>query len=74
MCLGMNISSTSAGGVHFRSKHQPPLNYDMALSSGIYTIRNVKHRNWAMLLDGNDEGEVVAGSSDTPDVGEKVSP
>ena len=44
----------------------------MALSSGIYTIRNVKHRNWAMLLDGNDEGEVVAGSSDTTDVGEKV--
>jgi hypothetical protein len=48
--------------------------HDMALSSGIYTIRNVKHRNWAMLLDGNDEGEVVAGSSDTPNVGEKVRP
>ena len=47
-------------------------NYDMALSSGIYTIENVKYHNWAMLLDGNDEGEVVAGSSVTPDVGEKV--
>jgi hypothetical protein len=44
----------------------------MSLPSGIYTIRNVKHRNWAILLNGNDEGEVVAGSSDTPNVGEKV--
>src|ERR1700730_17385389 len=35
----------------------------MALSSGIYTIQNVNNRNWAMLLDGNDQGEVVAGSS-----------
>ena len=48
--------------------------YNMALSSGIYTIENVKHHNWAMLLDGNNEGEVVAGSSVTPDVGEKVRP
>ena len=46
--------------------------YDMALSSGIYTIQNVKNSNWAMLLDGNDEGEVVAGSSASPNVGEKV--
>jgi hypothetical protein len=44
----------------------------MALSSGIYTIQNVKNSNWAMLLDGNDEGEVVAGSSASPNVGEKV--
>ena len=46
----------------------------MALSSGIYTIENVKYHNWAMLLDGNDEGEVVAGSSLTQNVGEKVRP
>jgi hypothetical protein len=44
----------------------------MALPSGIYTIKNVKHRNWAMILDGNDEGEVVSGSSDIPNIGEKV--
>jgi hypothetical protein len=44
----------------------------MALSSGIYTIQNVKYRNWAMLLNAN-EGEVIAGSSATTDVGEKVS-
>src|ERR1700728_1256023 len=44
----------------------------MALSSGIYTIKTVKNSNWAMLLDGNDEGEVVAGSSASPNVGEKV--
>jgi hypothetical protein len=46
----------------------------MTLSPGIYTIENVKYNNWAMLLDGNNEGEVVAGSSVTPDVGEKVRP
>jgi hypothetical protein len=44
----------------------------MALPSGIYTIQNVKYRNWAMLLNAN-EGEVVAGSSATTNVGEKVS-
>jgi hypothetical protein len=44
----------------------------MALPSGIYTIENVKNRNWAMLLNA-DEGEVVAGSSASTNVGEKVS-
>jgi hypothetical protein len=44
----------------------------MALPSGIYTIENVKNRNWAMLLNAN-EGEVVAGSSASTNVGEKVS-
>jgi hypothetical protein len=43
----------------------------MALPSGIYTIENVKYRNWAMLLNSN-EGEVVAGSSASANVGEKV--
>jgi hypothetical protein len=43
----------------------------MALPSGIYTIENVKYRNWAMLLNAN-EGEVVAGSSARANVGEKV--
>jgi hypothetical protein len=45
---------------------------DMALPSGIYTIENVKNYNWAMLLNAN-EGEVVAGSSVSTNVGEKVS-
>jgi hypothetical protein len=44
----------------------------MDLPSGIYTIENVKYRNWAMLLNAN-QGEVVAGSSDSTNVGEKVS-
>ena len=44
----------------------------MALPSGIYTIENVKNHNWAMLLNAN-EGEVVAGSSVSTNVGEKVS-
>jgi hypothetical protein len=43
----------------------------MALPSGIYTIENVKYHNWAMLLNAN-EGEVVAGSSFSTNVGEKV--
>jgi hypothetical protein len=44
----------------------------MALPSGIYTVQNVKYRNWAMLLNAN-EGEVIAGISATTNVGEKVS-
>ena len=44
----------------------------MALQSGIYTIENVRYRNWAMLLNAN-EGDVVAGSSAGANVGEKVS-
>ena len=43
----------------------------MALPTGIYTIQNVRYRNWAMLMDDN-EGVVVAGSSPSTDVGEKV--
>ena len=42
---------------------------DMALSSGIYTIKNVKNHNWAMLLNADDGGDVVAGSHEG---GEKV--
>ena len=49
-----------------------PINpHTMALPSGIYTIKNVKYRNWAMLFDPNI-GEVVAGSSARANVGEKV--
>jgi len=44
---------------------------NMALSSGIYTIKNVKNNNWAMLLNADDGGDVVAGSHEG---GEKVSP
>src|ERR1700721_2977972 len=51
------------------SFHHHPDN--MALSTGIFTIQNVKYRNWAMLLNAN-EGEVVAGSSARANVGEKV--
>jgi hypothetical protein len=51
------------------SLHHPDT---MALPSGVYTIENVKYRNWAMLFDAN-EGEVLAGSSASTNVGEKVS-
>jgi hypothetical protein len=51
-----------------RSFHHPDT---MALPPGLYTIENVKYRNWAMLFDAN-EGEVVAGSSASTNVGEKV--
>jgi hypothetical protein len=44
----------------------------MALPTGIYTIENVKYRNWAMLLNANISN-VVAGSSPRANVGEKVS-
>ena len=64
----------SAGGVLYTSTNNYWRQYyDMALSSGIYTIENAKNSNWAMLLDGHDKGEVVAGSSASPNVGEKVS-
>ena len=49
-----------------------PSSDTMALPSGIYTVKNVKYGNWAMLLNAN-EGEVVAGSSASTNVGEKVS-
>ena len=51
-----------------RSLHHPDT---MTLLSGTYTIQNVEYRNWAMLYDGN-EGKVVAGSSASTNVGEKV--
>jgi hypothetical protein len=44
----------------------------MALQSGVYTIKNVENGNWAVLLNAN-EGQVVAGSSASTNVGEKVS-
>jgi hypothetical protein len=49
----------------------PPSSRYMILPSGIYTIQNVKYRNWAMLFDAN-EGDVVAGSPPNANVGEKV--
>jgi hypothetical protein len=48
-----------------------PIPHTMALPSGIYTIENVRYRNWAMLSNAN-EGDVVAGSSAGANVGEKV--
>jgi hypothetical protein len=57
---------------HNLNKQDLPHHPDtMALPSGIYTIQNVKYRNWAMLLNAN-EGEVVAGISASTNVGEKV--
>ena len=46
----------------------------MDLPSGIYTIENLEHRNWAMLLNADDDGDVVASSASGAIFGEKVSP
>jgi hypothetical protein len=46
----------------------------MDLPSGIYTIENLKYRNWAMLLNADDNGDVIASSASSTNVGEKVSP
>ncbi|TDL26586.1 hypothetical protein BD410DRAFT_783658 [Rickenella mellea] len=43
----------------------------MALKSGVYTIVNVRNRNWAVVLNDNDLGDVVAGSSADEHAGEK---
>ena len=44
-----------------------------SLPTGVYTIENVKNRNWAILLNDDDRSEVIAGTDDNVDAGEKVS-
>jgi hypothetical protein len=61
----MNKQAVSSNQI----SHQPDT---MALQSGVYTIKNVENGNWAVLLNAN-EGQVVAGSSASTNVGEKVS-
>jgi len=31
-------------------------------SSGVCNIANVEHRNWAVLINSNDRGQVIAGT------------
>src|ERR1700722_9728828 len=45
----------------------------MTLSTGVYTIENVKNHNWAVLLNENDRSDVIAGNSADKDAGEKVT-
>ena len=44
-----------------------------ALSTGVYTIENVKNRNWAVLVNDDDRSDVISGNSAHKDAGEKVS-
>ena len=44
-----------------------------ALSTSVYTIENVKNRNWAVLINENDRSDVIAGNSAHKDAGEKVT-
>jgi len=45
----------------------------MTLSTGVYTITNVKNRNWAVLVNDDDRSDVIAGNSAHKDAGEKVT-
>ena len=45
----------------------------MPLSTGVYTIANVKNRNWAVLMNEDDRSDVTAGNSADKDTGEKVT-
>ena len=45
----------------------------MTLSAGVYTIKNVKNHNWAVLVNENDRSDVIAGNSAHKDAGEKVT-
>ena len=40
---------------------------------GVYTIENVKNRNWAVLVNDDDRSDVIAGTSADKDAGEKVT-
>jgi len=44
-----------------------------ALSTGVYTITNVKNHNWAIPVNGNNRSDVISGNSTHKDVGEKVT-
>jgi len=44
-----------------------------ALSTGVYTIKNVKNHNWAVLINENDRSDVIAGNSAHKEAGEKVT-
>ena len=48
----------------------PPIT---ALPTGVYTIENVKNRNWAVLANDDDRSDVIAGTSADKDAGEKVT-
>ena len=45
----------------------------MTLSTGVYTIENVKNHNWAVLVNEDDRSDVISGNSADKDAGEKVS-
>jgi hypothetical protein len=45
----------------------------MTLSTGVYTITNVKNHNWAVLVNEDDRSDVIAGNSADKDAGEKVT-
>jgi hypothetical protein len=71
MLLALWYGRTATLRVNLNKQYVVHHPHTMALPSGIYTIENVKYRNWAMLLNANED-EVVAGSSSRVNVGEKV--
>jgi len=46
---------------------------NMTFPNGVYIIQNVRNRNWAILVNANDGGDVIAGTDTDSDAGEKVS-
>jgi hypothetical protein len=44
----------------------------MDLPSGVYTIENARNRNWAILVNDNDEDDVISGTDGDENAGHKV--
>jgi len=45
----------------------------MTLSTGVYTITNVKNHNWAVLVNDDDRSDVISGNGAHKNAGEKVT-
>ena len=45
----------------------------MAVPTGVYTLENVKTRNWAVIINDDDRSDVIAGTNVDKDAGEKVT-
>ena len=61
------VTSQALANLTDREDHLP------TLSTGVYTIANVKNRNWAVLVNDDDRSDVIAGNSADQDAGEKVT-
>jgi len=61
------VTSQALANLSDREDHLP------TLSTGVYTITNVKNRNWAVLVNDNDRSDVISGTNADKDAGEKVT-